>query len=231
MRSLGLSSQRGRTAALLVDELDYLVTRKQTGLYNLYEWPTRPNSKLVVLGIANTMDLPERMLPRIASRLGFRRISFAPYSYQQLDKVIHSRLKQLDAFDSKAIELCSRKVAAVSGDVRKALQICRQACDLARTDGLESVTLSNIEHAVKQLYTNPYVAAIKGISVLERVVVVAAAQALREGVMAHTTLNAITLNTVGNCRALAKALVCVSPHTGRWRRRVCDLWTCNFCST
>lgn len=35
-------------SVLLVDELDYLVTRKQTVLYNLFDWPTRPNSKLVV---------------------------------------------------------------------------------------------------------------------------------------------------------------------------------------
>jgi len=33
--------------------------------------------------------------------------------------VIASRLKSLDIFAANAIELCSRKVAAVSGDVRK----------------------------------------------------------------------------------------------------------------
>jgi len=35
-------------------------------LYNLFEWPTRPGAALAVLGIANTLDLPERLLPRIA---------------------------------------------------------------------------------------------------------------------------------------------------------------------
>ena len=34
-------------------------------------------------------------------------------------------MKSLDIIDSNALELCARKVAAVSGDVRKALQICR----------------------------------------------------------------------------------------------------------
>jgi origin recognition complex subunit 1 len=37
-------------------------------LYNLMEWPLRKGSKLAVIGIANTMDLPERFLPRIARR-------------------------------------------------------------------------------------------------------------------------------------------------------------------
>ena len=55
---------------LLADELDLLWTRKQTVLYNLFDWPTRQQAKLVVLVVANTMDLPERiMMNRVASRL------------------------------------------------------------------------------------------------------------------------------------------------------------------
>ena len=46
---------------ILVDELDALVTKKQTLLYNLFDWPCHQNSKLLVISIANTMDLPERM--------------------------------------------------------------------------------------------------------------------------------------------------------------------------
>ena len=55
---------------LLVDELDRLWTRKQTVMYNIFDWPTKKDSKLIVLAIANTMDLPERMMMnRISSRL------------------------------------------------------------------------------------------------------------------------------------------------------------------
>ncbi len=43
-----------------MDELDLLVTRKQDVIYNLFDWSTRKNSQLVVIGIANTMDLPQR---------------------------------------------------------------------------------------------------------------------------------------------------------------------------
>ena len=46
------------------------MTRKQDVLYNLFDWPTKPRSKLIVLAIANTMDLPERvMMNRVSSRL------------------------------------------------------------------------------------------------------------------------------------------------------------------
>jgi Cdc6-like AAA superfamily ATPase len=60
-----------QVSILVVDELDVLVTRKQTVMYNLFEWPTRQNSPLIVIAIANTMDLPERMLSnKVSSRMG-----------------------------------------------------------------------------------------------------------------------------------------------------------------
>lgn len=72
------------TTVLLVDEIDFLATRKQEVLYNLFEWPSLPNSKLLVLGIANTMDLPERLLPKISSRASMERVPFAPYTARQV---------------------------------------------------------------------------------------------------------------------------------------------------
>ena len=37
----------------------------QTVLYNLFDWPGRKGSRLSIIGIANTMDLPKRLHPRI----------------------------------------------------------------------------------------------------------------------------------------------------------------------
>lgn len=37
----------------------------QTVLYNLFDWPGRKGSRLSIIGIANTMDLPERLHARI----------------------------------------------------------------------------------------------------------------------------------------------------------------------
>lgn len=63
-------SPRSTMCVVLVDEIDYMVTRKQKVLYNLFDWPSRKHAKLVLISIANTMDLPERLLPRVSSRLG-----------------------------------------------------------------------------------------------------------------------------------------------------------------
>lgn len=58
-------------SVVLMDELDQLVTAKQDVVYNFFNWPTLANSKLIVLAVANTMDLPERaMSGKVRSRLG-----------------------------------------------------------------------------------------------------------------------------------------------------------------
>ena len=77
-----------------------------------------------VTGIANTMDLPERLLPRIASRVGLQRLPFAPYSREQMEAIVADRLAGgtgrerggregeggAALFAARAIELAARKV-------------------------------------------------------------------------------------------------------------------------
>jgi len=54
-----------------MDELDQLMTAKQEVVYNFFNWPTLTGAKLVVLAIANTMDLRERVMSDcVRSRLG-----------------------------------------------------------------------------------------------------------------------------------------------------------------
>ena len=56
---------------VLIDELDLLISTNQKVIYNFLDWPNRPNSSLIVIAIANTMDLPERVfLNRVSSRMG-----------------------------------------------------------------------------------------------------------------------------------------------------------------
>lgn len=117
---------------VLMDELDILMNRSQSVIYNFFEWPCRPNSNMILIAIANTMDLPERLLSnKVASRLGLCRVNFLPYTHPQLLRIISARLQDLNAFEPDAIELCARKVSAVSGDARRALDICRRAVEIA----------------------------------------------------------------------------------------------------
>ena len=63
------SRANDRTTVLLVDELDMLWNRKQSVLYNLFEWPTRRESRwelyLIVLLLSAHIQSTEYRLPRL----------------------------------------------------------------------------------------------------------------------------------------------------------------------
>ncbi|XP_078476785.1 origin recognition complex subunit 1 [Lampetra planeri] len=124
-----------RSVLLILDELDLLVTRRQDLLYSLSDWATGGSSCLILLAIANTMDLPERvMLTRVSSRLGLTRMCFQPYSFQQLQEVARSHLSGVASFEPDALQLVARKVAALSGDARRMLDVCRRAAEIAAAE-------------------------------------------------------------------------------------------------
>ncbi|KAK6344504.1 Origin recognition complex, subunit 1 [Orbilia brochopaga] len=132
-REFSTPSPRRVPIVVLMDELDQLVTKNQSVMYNFFNWPSMVHSRLIVLAVANTMDLPERTLSnKISSRLGLTRITFPGYTHEQLKKIIESRLEGVpgNIVQSDAIQFAARKVAAVSGDARRALDICRRAVEL-----------------------------------------------------------------------------------------------------
>lgn len=186
------SSPNNLPLVVLLDELDQIVTKNQAVMYNFFNWPTYANSKLIVIAVANTMDLPERLLTnKISSRLGLSRIQFTSYSYNQLSEIIKHRLEQLSKHDENlliakdAIEFASRKVASVSGDARRSLMICIRAVEIAQTeflnkteperkelDGKYTVTIMHIMKAVNEASSSPVGGYLNSLSFLSKMVLV-----------------------------------------------------------
>ena len=132
-------NRKPRVSVVLLDEIDYLVTKKQSVLYNFFDWPTRSmetqsNRRLVVICISNTLNLPERLHPRVQSRIGSKRVFFKSYSVNETVAILNSKIQQASShytvFDSDAILYASKKTAALSGDIRKAFHICRSAAEM-----------------------------------------------------------------------------------------------------
>lgn len=89
--------EKKKPVVVLLDELDSLVTKAQDIMYNFFNWTTHPNSQLIVIAIANTMDLPEKELGnKVSSRIGFTRIMFTGYTHEELKTIINFRLKGLN---------------------------------------------------------------------------------------------------------------------------------------
>ena len=141
---------------ITLDEIDHILTMGLESLYRVFEWSLQKSSRLVLVGIANALDLTDRFLPRLKSKnLKPELLSFLPYTAAQIKNIITTRLKSLMPADGKegylpfihpaAIELCSRKVASQTGDLRKAFEICRRALDL-----IESETRSKHEEEARE---------------------------------------------------------------------------------
>lgn len=165
------SDHTGRKkVVVVVDEIDALITKKQEVLYHVFDWPTQPHSELIVTGISNTMDLAERFLPRVASRLGRNRIVFAPYRKSELEELVRERLKETDVFSQEAIAFAATKIAGFSGDARRALQTCRLAAEICLKTDCPEVTLDHIQAAHHELYSFSFTKALPYTPYLSRLV-------------------------------------------------------------
>lgn len=197
---------------VLLDEMDQIVTKNQSVMYNFFNWPSYQNSKLIVIAVANTMDLPERMLTnKISSRLGLTRIQFQSYTYTQLSQIIKSRLEQIGRLnDDKmviskdAIAFASRKVASVSGDARRALMICIRGIEIAETefsaksaeerkklDGKYTVTIMHIMKAVNETASSPISNYLGSLSFMSKMFLASILLRMRRSGMAEVTVGDI----------------------------------------
>ncbi|KAF3392337.1 Cell division control protein 18 [Talaromyces pinophilus] len=127
-----------------LDEIDHLLTADPEILYSLFEWSLNSKSKLLLIGIANALDLTDRFLPRLkANNLKPILLPFLPYSAAQIANVISTRLRSLvPETEAKAsgdfvpfvhpaaIQLCAKKVASQTGDLRKAFDLVKRAIDV-----------------------------------------------------------------------------------------------------
>ncbi|KAF2725437.1 cell division control protein Cdc6 [Polychaeton citri CBS 116435] len=128
---------------VVLDEVDRLLELDLALLYSLFEWSLAPSSRLVLIGIANALDLTDRFLPRLKSRnLKPDLLPFMPYTASQVTTVLTEKLRTLAPSGSPvvpfmqapAIAFCSKKVASQTGDLRRAFDICRRAIDLVEQE-------------------------------------------------------------------------------------------------
>lgn len=128
---------------VILDEVDCLVDLDLSLLYGLFEWSMSPTSRLILIGIANALDLTDRFLPRLKSKnLKPELLPFMPYAAVQIAEVLTSKLKSLMPDGSTvvpflqpaAIQFCAKKVASQTGDLRKAFDICQRAVDMVEQE-------------------------------------------------------------------------------------------------
>lgn len=135
--------RKHKTVMLVLDEIDQLASSKQTILYNIFEWPAKRESRLILVGIANALDLTDRLLSRLQARCELKPhlIQFLPYTKQQLVTILKNNMIQNDTtemFNDAALQLLAAKVASTSGDARRALFLARRLVENASKEDRET---------------------------------------------------------------------------------------------
>jgi cell division control protein 6 len=160
LKSMFIPSSKKAQDLFLVtlDEIDHLLNGDTGVLQSLFEWALQSKSKLMLIGIANALDLTDRSLPQLkAKNLKPRLLPFLPYSAVSIANVVTSRLRSLlpPGADSDpklvpfvqpaAIQLCSKKVASQTGDLRKAYELIKRAIDV-----IEQETFQKLDKQAKE---------------------------------------------------------------------------------
>ncbi|KAG8904591.1 Origin recognition complex, subunit 1 [Tulasnella sp. 403] len=188
----GRAGPAGGAFVVLMDELDQLVTAKQDVVYNFFNWPNLPNSRLVVIAVSNTHDLPERVMSaKVKSRLGMEKIQFHPYSRDQLMEIVNSRLRasregldiDFNVMHEDAVKYASARVAAVNGDARRVLDIARRAVETVYKPNGQSrvVKMPEVTAVIKAMQNSPNAVFVKECSFVERVILAALIKSVRRG--------------------------------------------------
>ncbi|KAL4937013.1 hypothetical protein BDV06DRAFT_203806 [Aspergillus oleicola] len=137
---------------VMLDEIDHLLTADAGILQSLFEWSLQRESKLVLIGIANALDLTDRSLPQLkAKNLKPLLLPFLPYNASQIANVVIDRLRSLlpenqtedpnfiPFVQPAAIQLCAKKVASQTGDLRKAFELVKRAIDVVEHETMQKL--------------------------------------------------------------------------------------------
>ena len=137
-------------------------TRDQSVLYALFELPALKHSRLILIGLANALDLTDRALIRLQSRVQFKPVllNFSPYSKQDIATILGQRIQEAVTEDvanviaPSALQYLGGKISSTSGDLRKAIDICRRAVELAETTAKKQLVLAPLENSGPAPTTN-----------------------------------------------------------------------------
>ncbi|GMT28095.1 hypothetical protein PFISCL1PPCAC_19392, partial [Pristionchus fissidentatus] len=116
-----------KTFVLVLDEADFV---SKDALTSIFTMPVSVSSHLIVVGIANTIDFTERVLRKIKLKKDPVLMVFGRYSKAELTLILSHKMREgkgENTLDDTAVALCAGKVAALSGDIRMAMDLMRQS--------------------------------------------------------------------------------------------------------
>ncbi|KRX94662.1 Cell division control protein 6 -like protein, partial [Trichinella pseudospiralis] len=145
------------TLIICLDEIDCLCGNSNSVLYRTFCWPD-VSENIILIGIANAFDMIDRELPKLKlqAKKTPQLLHFTPYSKDQVAFILQKRLESTDIVDRQALEYCARKVSAVTGDIRKALDMCKislqNGCASACKDKSKIIDSAHVANTVTEVF-------------------------------------------------------------------------------
>lgn len=162
----------GPWTILVLDEIDQIAIKDAPLLQQIFAWPSQTTANMVIIGIANALDLSIRYCSSVPPEQ-VSILNFTPYSPEDISRILMARMElaneallhqqENDAAGSnnptrpslispQAVEICARKVSAV-GDLRQALEIMREAISLAEgQDPQGRVEIPHVARAIERAF-------------------------------------------------------------------------------
>lgn len=136
-------------ALIVLDEIDKLDNSNILMQLSRAQEAQKTDCYIGIIGISNKIQYKETLDERIDSSFGHRELIFHPYDAAQLQEIMRNRT---DAFrtgvlKSGSIELCAALAAKKHGDARKAIDILKEAGELARRNDDAHITRDHIQQA------------------------------------------------------------------------------------
>ena len=138
---------------VIFDEIDILLDKDGDGiLYTL----TRTDN-VSILCISNYLDFKNLIKSRVTSSLNDKEIVFPPYGAGQLSDILNERAEisfNENVLESDVIPLCSAMAAKEEGDARYALDLLKNAGELAFDEDSPKVTNDHVKRAKDKIEHN-----------------------------------------------------------------------------
>lgn len=133
---------------IAIDEADSILSSDDANdfLYLLLR-----SNNISLITISNTLSFFRYLDSRVMSSMVSNKLAFKPYNSKQIYDVLLDRARKAfypNTFEDSALKYLSSWVAKDSGDMRKAIQLLKNAAILAETEDSRILTINHIKSAI-----------------------------------------------------------------------------------